>query len=83
MVPTVLFPPSVPLTTQFTAVLAMPDTVAVNCCDWLTRTVLLLGEIDTEANGVIEIVAFADAVGCARLWAVTVIEPDGIVAGAI
>jgi hypothetical protein len=33
MVPAVAFPPAIPFTLQLTSVLALPVTVALNCCD--------------------------------------------------
>ena len=62
MVPTVEFPPPKPLTSQFTPVLLVPVTVAENGCDWLTCTLALVGEIETETSGVIETAALAEAV---------------------
>jgi hypothetical protein len=50
MVPTIEFPPRMPLTSQFTAVLLVPDTVAVNGCDCPTSTTALLGDIETVAK---------------------------------
>src|SRR5258708_39802372 len=45
MVPTVALPPVIPLTCQVTAVLAVFRTVALNCCDVATVT-LIGGEIE-------------------------------------
>lgn len=43
-VPAVLFPPGTPSTLQFTAVLELPVTLAVNCCVPLGATVAEVGE---------------------------------------
>jgi hypothetical protein len=43
-------PPSVPLTSQLTLVLFVPDTDAVNCSDFPTCKVEELGEIETLTN---------------------------------
>jgi len=56
------FPPRPPLTNQFTAVLVVPEIVAVNCFDWPTCTLALVGEIETEtevAGGTTVTLAFA------------------------
>jgi hypothetical protein len=50
MVPAVEFPPRMPLTSQFTAVSLVPETVAANCCDSPACTTALLGVIDTVAK---------------------------------
>ena len=66
MVPTVELPPTVPFTSQLTAVLEVPETVALNGCDWAACTVALVGEMDTDTEGggaVTETVALAVAVG--------------------
>ena len=49
--PTVEFPPAVPFTIQVTAVLLVPDTDALNCCDWPTCRVAELGDTVTEIPG--------------------------------
>jgi hypothetical protein len=61
-VPTEEFPPAIPETSQFTLVLLVPETVALNCCFWPTCTLALPGEIETETNGVIKTAALAEAV---------------------
>ena len=84
MVPTVELPPSTPDTSQFTAPLLAPETVARNCCAWPTCTLALSGEIDTDTeSGLTETKALADAVDWAALRAVTVIEPEGTDPGAV
>jgi hypothetical protein len=50
MVPTVALPPTVPSTSQLTAVLLVPETLALNCCDWLTCTLALPGDIESETG---------------------------------
>jgi hypothetical protein len=79
------FPPRIPFTNQLIAVLLVPDTVAVNCCDWPTCTLALVGEMETDIGGgdVIETVALAEAVDWKTLCAVTVTELDGTAAGAV
>lgn len=46
-VPTAEVPPGVPFTSQVTAVLAVPETLALNCSDCPTCRVDELGEIET------------------------------------
>jgi hypothetical protein len=48
IVPTVLFPPAIPLTLQFTAVLAVPVTVAANCTAFPTSTSAAAGDSETR-----------------------------------
>src|SRR5215472_14208264 len=50
MVPTMLFPPTAWLTNHLTAVLVVPDTVAVNCWDWPTCRVVARGDIRIERS---------------------------------
>ncbi|MBV9624973.1 MAG: hypothetical protein JOZ14_13450 [Acidobacteria bacterium] len=86
MVPTVEFPPAVPFTSQLTAALAAPVTVALNCCDCAACKVALGGEMETAiagGAGVTETVALAVAVACATLCAVTVTAVARAVAGAV
>jgi hypothetical protein len=52
-VPTVEFPPAMPLTLQVTAVFVVPLTVAVNCCVWETTTDALTGDNVMDTAGVI------------------------------
>jgi hypothetical protein len=47
-IPTVEFPPRTPFTIQFTAVLFVADTEAVNCCDCPTWRLEERGDILTE-----------------------------------
>ena len=47
MVPSALFPPASPLTSQLTAVLDAPVTAAVNCCGAPAGTFAEAGEMDT------------------------------------
>ena len=66
MVPTVDVPPTVPLTSQITAVLLVPDTVAENCCVLPSGTLALVGVTEIETGVVadadeIDTVALADA----------------------
>jgi hypothetical protein len=51
IVPTVEFPPNTPETSQFTAVLVVPETDALNCCVCPTGTLTLSGERDIEIAG--------------------------------
>ena len=60
-----------PVTLQVTAVLAVFDTVAVNCCWVLTRTWAVAGEIDTETGGMTVTVAVLDFVVSATDVAIT------------
>ena len=86
MVPTVELPPTMPLTSQLTAVLVVPVTVALNWRVWVACRVALVGEMETDTEGgraVTETIALAVVVGCATLCAVTVTAVDGAVAGAV
>lgn len=73
-----------PLTSQLTAVLLVPETVALNACDCPTFKLVLAGETETETETgeLIVTVAFALAVDCATLCAVTVTELAGAAEGA-
>jgi hypothetical protein len=53
-----------PDTNQLTPVLVVPETPAVNCCDWPTCTFALVGEMETEiaVSCLIETVALAEIV---------------------
>jgi hypothetical protein len=84
-VPTVEFPPGAPFTIQFTAVLLVPETPALNCWECPTVTLALPGETETETAGaaVIETAALAEAVDWATLCAVTLIAVDGTDTGAV
>jgi hypothetical protein len=57
IVPTDEFPLETPATSQFTAVLVVPETVAVNCCDTPTCTLALPGQIVTERLPVLALLA--------------------------
>ena len=60
--PTVEFPPRVPLTIQETEAFVAPVTVALNCCEFPAVTTAVVGEIERpEAAG----------------WIVTKTEFDG------
>ena len=85
IVPTAELPPGVPFTSQATPVLLVPETVALNCPDWPTCKLALVGEMETdiEGGGVIETVALAEAVVSRALCAVTVTELEGTAAGAV
>jgi hypothetical protein len=84
IVPTDKFPPRIPDTSQFADVLVVPETAALNCCDWPACKLAFMGEMETETvAGVIETIALADAVGCATLCAVTLTGLDGTDAGAV
>ena len=63
MVPTVEFPPRAPFTNQFTAVLLVPATVALTCCDCPNGKLVLTGDTVTETvvADAIETVALAEA----------------------
>jgi hypothetical protein len=56
-VPTVEFPPAIPFTIQFTAVLDVPVTLALNC--WLLpdSTIAAVGLIETDTGATMVIVA--------------------------
>jgi hypothetical protein len=86
-VPTVEFPPSAPFTIQFTAVLLVPETAALNCWEFPTCRLALVGETETETSperaAVTETAALAEALDCATLRAVTVMVPDGATGGAL
>jgi len=65
IVPAEEFPPTMPPTSQFIAVLLVPVTVAVNCCELPSCTLAPLGKIDTETGvgaGMIVTIAFAEPV---------------------
>jgi hypothetical protein len=86
IVPTDKFPPTIPSTSQFTAVLVVPETVAVNCCESPTCTLALPGEIVTDTGvgaGRIVTVALADCVEAKALCALTTTGLVGTVAGAL
>ena len=75
-----------PFTNQLTAVLVVPDTVALNCCDCAGCKVALSGEMETDIDGaaaVMETVALAERVGWAMLCAVTLTAPEGAVVGVV
>ena len=50
ILPTVDVPPKFPLTSQFTAVLLVPETVAENCCDSPSWRLVLVGVTDTDTG---------------------------------
>jgi hypothetical protein len=85
-VPLVAFPPGKPLTHQLTAVFLVPDTVAVNCRDCPTCTLLVLGRTET-AIGCRCFANVTDAL--AEIWgdeessALTTTALDGMVVGAV
>src|SRR5215471_18256357 len=69
---------------QFTALLLLPVTVAVNCCVCPCDSVADAGLTDTPTGGMSVIVALADLVGSAALVAVTITACcDPIDAGAV
>jgi hypothetical protein len=72
-----------PVADQVTAVLALPVTVAVNCCVAFVRIEAVVGLIATATTGaaVTVTVALADLVGSATLVAVTTNDPAA--AGAV
>lgn len=62
--PTEEFPSRTPDTSQFTVVLLVPVTAALNCWECPVCTLALIGETETEmVAGMIETVALADTVG--------------------
>lgn len=66
IVPTLDVPPKFPFTSQCTAVLLVPETVAENCCAVPSCRLVLVGVTETEtglADDEIETVALADADG--------------------
>jgi hypothetical protein len=83
IVPTVEFPPATPLTLQFTAVFAVPPTVALNCFVWDTVTEALVGDTETETAGITVTLAWPDLVASAALVAAIVTAPPGTAAGAV
>ena len=85
IVPPLELPPTTPFTSQLTAVLLVPDTVALNAWVWPTFTLVLAGETATETGtgALIATVALAEAVDCTVLCAVTFTELDGAAAGAV
>src|SRR5215469_3436494 len=88
MVPTVKFPPAAPFTSHVTELFVVPETVALNGCDWPTCRVALVGNTDTETEidgctGLMVTAALAVANVCATLCAVTVTTPEGTTAGAV
>ena len=85
IVPTVEFPPTIPLTDQLTLLLSVPRTVAVNCCDWFTCKVTVAGEIETDTwrRHLMTTLALAETVGAAALRARTVTEPECTLDGAL
>jgi hypothetical protein len=61
-VPTVEFPPRIPETSQFTPVLLVPDTAALNCCDCPVCRLTFRGDIETATVCCIsDTVALAEA----------------------
>ena len=85
MVPTVEFPPTVPFTSQFTEVLVVPETLALNCLVCFTCTLALVGEMDTDTAvpDRIVTVALADAHQYELLCAVTRTAEEGTAGGAL
>jgi hypothetical protein len=63
----------------------VPDTVAVNCCDCATWTLVLAGEIetDTAVAGMMVTLALAEVMGCTVVWTVTVTGEEGTAVGAL
>ena len=53
IVPTVDVPPKVPLTSQLTAVLLVPETVAENCCGLPSCTLALVGLMEIETGAAV------------------------------
>ena len=51
MIPTDAFPPALPFTAQFTLVVVVPVTVAVNCCCSPRNTDAVAGETETVTEG--------------------------------
>src|SRR5207253_1622484 len=64
-----------PVAVKVTAVLELPVTVALNCCDCAGNNVTLAGERVTLTFGLTVIFAVADFVGSATDFAVTVKLP--------
>jgi hypothetical protein len=85
IVPTVEFPPTVPLTIQFTDVLLVPETAAVNCCDCPACKVALVGETvtATAVGAVIATAALAVTEGLLTDCAVMLTELVGTDDGAL
>ena len=77
MVPTVLFPPVIPLTCHETDWLVAPLTVAVNLCVLPVRTAACAGETPTVILGVIVTLAVPKADGVLLLAASTITVGDG------
>jgi hypothetical protein len=85
IVPYVEFPPTIPFTSQLTAVLLVPETVALNARDCPTCTLVAVGETETdiEVGALMTTVAVAYTEVRHALCAVTFIEPDGTDVGAV
>jgi hypothetical protein len=84
IVPRVELPPCESFTNQFTVVLLVPTTVALNCCDCPKCKLVLVGDTDTEtaAADVMVTEALAEAKVYTEDCAVTLTEVDGATAGA-
>ena len=86
IVPVVAFPPVTLFTCHVTAVFAVPETVAVNCCVRPVVTVAVLGlTVTTTAGGAVTVTtAVPDFVESACEVAITVtVPPVGTVEGAV
>jgi hypothetical protein len=83
-VPTVEFPPAVPLTDQVTVLSLSPVTVAVNCCTWPAATNAVAGEtVTAAAEALIVTMAEADFVVSVLLVATTVAVVVCVTLGAV
>ena len=84
IIPTVAFPPAVPLTLQFTPIFDEPVTAAVNICVIPAWTVAVAGVTDTATTGAIVTVADADfVVSAAEVALMVTVAGVGTVAGAV
>ena len=85
IVPTVELPLCMPFTSQLTDVFVVPETVAVNCFDWLVCKLVEAGETVTDTGveaAVIVTAALAVLVVSYTLVVITVTEPpEGTLAG--
>jgi hypothetical protein len=87
IVPTVVLPPGIPETVQFTRVLFVPVTEAVNCADASGARTIADGETATATEEVtgalIVMIALADALGSETLVATTLAVVSADTVGAV
>ena len=57
IVPTLAFPPAMPLANHVTVLFEVPVTVTWNCCDWLSATLVCVGcKITVTSAGPVEVI---------------------------